>query len=114
MKGWPVSDPTGSPAELERQIEQARLDLARSVDAIVDRVHPKKVAQRSVARLKERMGLGQPSPDGTVVGSISVEGELIVWKTAAGRAPTAAAVTHTAVIWPSPGGMSMRISGSAP
>lgn len=61
-----MSDPTGSPGELERQIEQARLDLAQSVDAIVDRVHPKKVVQRSVGRLKERIGIGVAHPDGTV------------------------------------------------
>lgn len=61
-----MSDPTGSPGELERQIEQARLDLAQSVDAIVDRVHPKKVVQRSVGRLKERIGIGAAHPDGTV------------------------------------------------
>ncbi|MQA02693.1 MAG: DUF3618 domain-containing protein [Streptosporangiales bacterium] len=53
-----MSEPTGSPGELERQIEQARTDLARSVDAIVDRVHPKKVVQRSLGRIKQRVGVG--------------------------------------------------------
>ena len=60
-----MSDPTGSPGELEREIEQARLELAQSVDAIVDRVHPKKVVQRSVGRVKEKLGLARAHPDGT-------------------------------------------------
>jgi len=99
MKGWPVSDPTGSPAELERQIEQARLDLARSVDAIVDRVHPKKVAQRSVARLKERMGLGQPSPDGTVVRRADATGGGVRTEYVIAAAAVVTAATVAVVVW---------------
>ena len=94
-----MSDPTGSPGELEREIEQARLDLAQSVDAIVDRVHPKKVVQRSVGRLKERVGIGPASahpgahPDGTVArrddqsGGLPVPKEYLI---AAGAAVVAA------------------------
>ncbi|MQA79440.1 MAG: DUF3618 domain-containing protein [Streptosporangiales bacterium] len=51
-----MSDAPGSPSELERQIERARTDLARSVDAIVDRVHPKRVLERGMGRLKQRVG----------------------------------------------------------
>lgn len=41
------------PDELERKIERTRAELARTVDAIADRVSPKRVAQRGVARAKE-------------------------------------------------------------
>ena len=37
------------PAALERKIERTRAELARTVDAIADRVSPKKVAERNVA-----------------------------------------------------------------
>ncbi|HEX6444647.1 MAG TPA: DUF3618 domain-containing protein [Streptosporangiales bacterium] len=62
-----MSDGTGAtPSELERQIEAARVDLARSVDAIVDRVHPKRVIRRTVGRVKERVGIAPAHPDGVV------------------------------------------------
>lgn len=62
-----MSDGTGTtPSELERQIEAARVDLARSVDAIVDRVHPKRVIRRTVGRVKERVGMLPPHADGGV------------------------------------------------
>ncbi|MEV8632883.1 DUF3618 domain-containing protein [Streptosporangium sp. NPDC051023] len=38
------------PAELERRIEQTRAELAQTVDAIADRVSPKKVARRTVGK----------------------------------------------------------------
>ncbi len=38
------------PAELERRIERTRAELAQTVDAIADRVSPKKVARRTVTR----------------------------------------------------------------
>ncbi|GIH74859.1 DUF3618 domain-containing protein [Planobispora longispora] len=38
------------PAELERRIERSRAELARTVDAIADRVSPRNVARRTVAR----------------------------------------------------------------
>ncbi|GAA3444782.1 DUF3618 domain-containing protein [Planomonospora venezuelensis] len=38
------------PAELERRIERTRAELARTVDAIADRVSPGNVARRTVAR----------------------------------------------------------------
>ena len=41
------------PAQLVAEIERTREDLAETLDAIVDRVSPKRVAQRSAVRLKE-------------------------------------------------------------
>ncbi|GLW04992.1 hypothetical protein Misp01_01220 [Microtetraspora sp. NBRC 13810] len=40
------------PDELERRIERTRAELARTVDAIADRVSPKRVAQRGVAKVR--------------------------------------------------------------
>jgi LPXTG-motif cell wall-anchored protein len=40
------------PDALERQIERTRAELARTVDAIADRVSPKRIAGRSVARVR--------------------------------------------------------------
>ncbi|MGH3095864.1 MAG: DUF3618 domain-containing protein [Streptosporangiales bacterium] len=59
MKGEAVGDTAGSAGDAERQIVQAREDLAQSIDELVDRVHPKKAAQRSMAQLKARMGLAK-------------------------------------------------------
>ncbi|GIH27265.1 hypothetical protein Aph01nite_55750 [Acrocarpospora phusangensis] len=40
------------PEALERKIERTRTELARTVDAIADRVSPKRVAGRNVAKVK--------------------------------------------------------------
>lgn len=44
------------PDELERRIAQTRAELAQTVDAIADRVSPKRVAERTVADVKARAG----------------------------------------------------------
>ena len=41
-----------SPDGLEREIERTREDLVGTVDAIVERVHPKEVADRNAEQLK--------------------------------------------------------------
>lgn len=101
-----MSDGTGTtPSELEREIEAARVDLARSVDAIVDRVHPKRVIRRTVGRMKERVGLAPAHPDGVAgelppgqsaqrSGGLPVRKEYLI---AAGAIVAAGAVA--AVIW---------------
>ncbi|GAA3835422.1 hypothetical protein GCM10022226_66250 [Sphaerisporangium flaviroseum] len=40
------------PEALEKEIERTRAELALTVDAIADRVSPKRVAERGVARVK--------------------------------------------------------------
>ncbi|GII58941.1 hypothetical protein Pth03_73300 [Planotetraspora thailandica] len=40
------------PDALEREIERTRAELARTVDAIAERVSPKRVAERGVAKVK--------------------------------------------------------------
>ncbi|MCA2221321.1 DUF3618 domain-containing protein [Nonomuraea aurantiaca] len=42
------------PDELERRIARTRAELADTVDAIADRVSPKRVAERTVADVKTR------------------------------------------------------------
>ena len=43
------------PASMERDIAETRAELAHTIDAIVDRVSPKRVAQRSIDQVKERV-----------------------------------------------------------
>ncbi len=44
-----------NPASMERDIAETRAELAQTIDAIVDRVSPKRVAQRSIDQVKERV-----------------------------------------------------------
>ncbi|WP_342748531.1 DUF3618 domain-containing protein [Nonomuraea indica] len=44
------------PDELERRIARTRAELAQTVDAIADRVSPKRVAERTVADVRTRAG----------------------------------------------------------
>ncbi|KAB2346017.1 DUF3618 domain-containing protein [Actinomadura rudentiformis] len=41
------------PEALEREIERTRLELARTIDELADRVSPRNVAERGKARLRE-------------------------------------------------------------
>ncbi|MCW2914805.1 MAG: hypothetical protein JWN52_2873 [Actinomycetia bacterium] len=50
-----MADRARDPEALEREIERTRDELARTIDALADRVSPKHVASRSVARLKEEV-----------------------------------------------------------
>ncbi|RJL32384.1 DUF3618 domain-containing protein [Bailinhaonella thermotolerans] len=54
------------PEALEREIERTRAELARTVDAIADRVSPKRVAQRGVARVKANVENALASVQGTI------------------------------------------------
>ena len=48
--------------ELVDDIEQIRLRLANTVDELVDRAHPRSIAQRSLHNLKSRFVDEQGSP----------------------------------------------------
>ena len=52
MQTEDVQDVT-EPSDIENQIERARDDLATTIDAIADRVSPKRVATRGVATAKD-------------------------------------------------------------
>jgi predicted dinucleotide-utilizing enzyme len=47
-----MADTARDPQALEREIERTRAELARTVDALVDRVNPKNAARRGVMHLK--------------------------------------------------------------
>ncbi|WP_131740405.1 DUF3618 domain-containing protein [Actinomadura roseirufa] len=51
-----MADTARDPEALEREIERTRLELARTIDELADRVNPRNVAQRGAERLKEEAG----------------------------------------------------------
>ncbi|TDD65986.1 DUF3618 domain-containing protein [Actinomadura rubrisoli] len=51
-----MADRARDPEALEREIERTRLELARTIDELADRVNPRNVAHRSAERLKEEAG----------------------------------------------------------
>ena len=53
---------TAEEAELEARIERARAELAATVDAIADRVHPRHVADEAKRRARDIV----VNPDGTL------------------------------------------------
>lgn len=48
-----MADNSRDPDALQREIDRTRDDLARTIDEIVDRVHPKRVVQRRVEIFRE-------------------------------------------------------------
>ncbi|HWG15691.1 MAG TPA: DUF3618 domain-containing protein [Streptosporangiaceae bacterium] len=65
---------------LIKQIEQARLELGRTVDAITEKVKPANVARRTMDQLKQRAQTVDPKLAGAgaavVVGVVA----LLVWR----------------------------------
>ncbi|HEU5159140.1 MAG TPA: DUF3618 domain-containing protein [Streptosporangiaceae bacterium] len=51
-----MADTARDPQALEREIERTRAELARTVDALVDRINPKTAACRGVMLVKEEAG----------------------------------------------------------
>ncbi|WP_030169616.1 DUF3618 domain-containing protein [Spirillospora albida] len=51
-----MGDKGRDPEALEREIERTRLELARTIDELADRVNPRNVAHRGAERLKEEAG----------------------------------------------------------
>ena len=62
------------PAEIQHQIEETRAELASTVDAIADRLNPKKVASRGVETVKGKVedlrsrGTGEPAGAAAITG----------------------------------------------
>ena len=61
------------PADIQRQIEATRAELASTVDQIADRVSPKRVAERSREHVKASLA-ANGGPVGTVAGFYGVSG----------------------------------------
>ncbi|HXA58184.1 MAG TPA: DUF3618 domain-containing protein [Streptosporangiaceae bacterium] len=67
-----MADRARDPESLEREIERTRDELARTIDALAERVSPRNVASRGVARLKEEAAQVTAAV-GTIVGPVDRE-----------------------------------------
>ena len=76
----PSSNGQASQEELVQQIEQARLDLGRTVDAITDKVKPANVARRTADQLRQRVQTVDPKLIGA--GAVVVAGVVafLIWR----------------------------------
>jgi hypothetical protein len=67
-------------AALVTEIEKTRADLARTIDAISDRVSPSRVVQRTSAEIRARLSQIDPLVGGAVVlAAVSVT-SYFVWR----------------------------------
>jgi MYXO-CTERM domain-containing protein len=66
-----------SQPELIKQIEQARLDLGRTVDAITGKVRPASVARRTADQLRQRVQTVDPKLVGA--GAVVAAGLVAFW-----------------------------------
>src|ERR1700753_941720 len=69
-----------SQEQLIRQIEQAQLELGRTVDAITDLVKPANVARRTAEKLRQRVATVDPKLVGA--GAVVVAGLVgfLIWR----------------------------------
>jgi|ERR1700704_54757 LPXTG-motif cell wall-anchored protein len=69
-----------SQEQLVRQIEQAQLELGRTVDAITDLVKPANVARRSADKLRQRTATVDPKL--VAAGAVVLVGlvGLLIWR----------------------------------
>jgi hypothetical protein len=57
-------DVARDPDAIAREIEQTRAELADTIDAIADRISPKRVASRGAQAVKAKVGAATPTPSG--------------------------------------------------
>jgi hypothetical protein len=69
-----------SQPELMKQIEQARVELGRTVDAITDKVKPANVARRTMDQLKQRAQTVDPKLAGAGAAVVVGVVVLLVWR----------------------------------
>ncbi|GAA3592524.1 hypothetical protein GCM10022223_04010 [Kineosporia mesophila] len=62
--GSPDEAPSGSPTELELQIQARREHLAATIDELTTRAQPKEIARRSAAALSDRFQTVTHTPEG--------------------------------------------------
>ena len=66
---------------LVADIDRTRTQLARTIDAITDRVSPKKNVQRAVDQVRERVSQIDPLLAGAVAGAVAIGvTALILWR----------------------------------
>ena len=69
-----------SQAELVKQIDQARVELGRTVDAIADKMKPANVARRTTGQLRQRIQTVDPKLAGVAAAVVAGVVVLIVWR----------------------------------
>jgi Protein of unknown function (DUF3618) len=70
---------------LVADIDRTRADLARTIDAISDRVSPKKNVQRAADQIRERVSQIDPIVAGVAVGAVVIGvTALILWRRRSG------------------------------
>jgi hypothetical protein len=69
-----------APDTLVSDIDATRADLAHTIDAIADRVSPKKAARRTLDRVRERASQVDPAVGGAVVAVAIGVTALVVWR----------------------------------
>jgi hypothetical protein len=75
-----LENPKVPPNVLVTQIENTRADLARTIDAIADRVSPGNVARRTTDRIREKISQIDPLVGGAVaLAAVSVTC-FVVWR----------------------------------
>jgi Protein of unknown function (DUF3618) len=75
-----LENPKVPPDVLVTQIENTRADLARTIDAITDRVSPANVARRTADRVREKISQIDPLVGGAVaLAAVSVTC-FVVWR----------------------------------
>lgn len=66
-----ASSSGSDPAAIQREIEATRQELAETLDAIAEKVSPKRVASRGAALVKEKVGsVFTESADGSAVSAV--------------------------------------------
>jgi hypothetical protein len=74
------------PQEIQREIEETRAELARTIDALADRMSPRRAAVRGAQRLRsgvQSVWLHEASPDGQAPAGTAVrvyQSELVLRK----------------------------------
>ena len=67
-------------AALVTEIEKTRAELARTIDAITDRVSPSKVARRTSAQVRGRLAQVDPLIGGAVALAAVSIASYLVWR----------------------------------
>lgn len=79
--GGNSSGTISDPESLVREIERTRVELARTVDAIADRVSPSNAARRAVSRIRDQAPRIDPPVAVAVTAALVLgAGALIVWR----------------------------------
>jgi hypothetical protein len=68
------------PDALVSEIETTRADLARTIDAIADRVSPKNAARRALDRARERVSEIDPKVGAAAAAAVVGVAALVIWR----------------------------------